>query len=395
MASKRGHVHVPHDVIARQRPGSWTPPPDSPEQTPQRQAILIIRLSTLGDVALASAVIDPLRRRYPHARQVWLVYPQAAPLIAGNRALDDVITVPHEEWGRLLRRGRWLRLVRECRALIRRLRAGRFGLALDLQGQWSSAIWARLANAPQRIGVGPRDGSSVLLNALVERNPTLATPCGEYDPLLWRLGADRVRSRLGIAPPPLAREAAEERLVGANVSRGFVALCPFNADRRRQWPAERWAALAAHLREQTSLPVVLFGGPQDHDAAASILAAPGGEEIVNWTGATDIGEAAALLGRATLVIGVDTSLTHIAAGQGRPTVALFGATRPWRATQSQPIRVLGQESSDAPSDQRPTADSIRTSGMEAIAVEEVLTTAYLLLDRRVDGARADMERRGA
>ncbi|WP_175443141.1 glycosyltransferase family 9 protein [Halofilum ochraceum] len=386
---------MPHDTIARQRPGSWTPPPGSPERESPQQAILIIRLSTLGDVALASAVIDPLRRRYPHARHVWLVYPEAEPLIAGNRALDAVITIPHSQWGRLLRRGRWLRLAREGRAFIRRLRAERFDLALDLQGLWKSAIWARLAAVPQRIGVAPREGSSMLVNGLVERNPTLATPGGEYDALLWRLGADRVRSRLGIAPTRAAREAAKERLIGAELTRGFIALCPFTKRRPRQWPVEHWAALATRLHEEARLPVVLFGGPRDHAAAARILAAPGGEGIIDWTGATDIGEAAALLARAALVIGVDTSLTHIAAGQGRPTVALFGATRPWRAPVSLPIRVLGQNPAPAPSGPRSSGDGARTSGMQEIAVGEVLTTAHTLLDRRVDGVRSAMERRGA
>ncbi len=387
-------MHAPDDAIAGQKPGSRTSPPTGSARAANPRAILLIRLSALGDVALSSAVIEPLRRQYPHARLVWLVQPEAAPLIAGNEGLDAVITVPRREWGRLLRRGRWLRLLREVTALIRRIRAERFDLALDLQGLWKSAIWARLAAAPRRIGVGPREGSTVLLTGLVERSPTPTTPGGEYDAMLWKLGAERARPQLGIAPTRAARVAATRRLAEAHMSGGFIALCPFTTRPQKHWFAERWAALAARLHEETSWPVVLFGGPGDREAAAEILGAAGGEGIVDWTGTTGIGEAAALLGSATLVIGVDTGLTHIAAGQGRPTVALFGSTRPWRAPPSLPVRVLCHDLPCAPCHRHPTCGGAWTC-MREIGVGEVLTAAHALLDRREKGASAATERHGA
>jgi heptosyltransferase-1 len=342
------------------------------------RAILVIRLSALGDVALSSAVIEPLRQRYPHARIVWVVQPEAAPLILGHESLDAVVTVPRHEWGRLLRRGRWLRLGREFFALVRRLRAERFDLALDLQGLWKSAILARASGAPRRIGVGPREGSGVLLTDAVERTAEPVMPGGEYVPLLTAVGAGPVRPRLGIALTRAARLAATRRLTDAGMNEGFIALCPFTTRPQKHWFPERWAALAARLHEETARPVVLFGGPGDRAAAAAILRAEGGESIHDWTGTTGIGEAAGLLGAATLVVGVDTGLTHIAAGQGRPTIALFGSTRPWRAPPSLPVRVICHDLPCAPCHRHPTCGGAWTC-MREIGVSEVLAAAHELL----------------
>jgi len=343
------------------------------------RAILLIRLSALGDVALASVVIEPLRRRYPGARLVWLVQPEAAPLIAGNEALDAVITVPRHEWGHLLRRGRWLRLAREVTALVRRIRAEGFDLALDLQGLWKSAIWARVSGAPRRIAVGPREGTAVLLTGRVERVPTPAAPAAEYDPLLDHLHTRRRVGRLGVAPSAEARSTAHRRLVDNRLTQGFIALCPFTTRPQKHWFPERWAALGARLHDESGYPVIVFGGPDDRERTMEIVrtAGPG---VINWAGSTGIGEAAALLGSATLVIGVDTGLTHIAVGQGRPTVALFGSTRPWRAPPSLPIRVLCHDLPCAPCHRHPTCGGAWTC-MREIGVSEVLTTAHALLDR--------------
>jgi heptosyltransferase-1 len=93
------------------------------------------------------------------------------------------------------------------------------------------------------------------------------------------------------------------------------------ADKR--WPEAHWRALIARLA-QAGLAVVLPWGSAAEEAVSRRLAAEAPTAIVpSWLSMTD---AAALLGRAELAVGVDTGFTHLAAVLGTPTVAIFTAT---------------------------------------------------------------------
>ena len=74
--------------------------------------VLIIRLSALGDVVMASGLIPALREVEPDAFIAWLVEPAAAPLLRHNPRLDEVIVLPRDEWRRLWLAGRYLALAR-------------------------------------------------------------------------------------------------------------------------------------------------------------------------------------------------------------------------------------------------------------------------------------------
>ena len=105
--------------------------------------ILIIRLSAIGDVVMASPLIRALRARYPQARIVWLAQPEVRDLLSAHPELDEVIVWPRGEWRRLWRERRYLTWWREVRGFVRRLRALRPDLAIDLQGLLKSGLWAR------------------------------------------------------------------------------------------------------------------------------------------------------------------------------------------------------------------------------------------------------------
>ena len=91
----------------------------------------------------------------------------------------------------------------------------------------------------------------------------------------------------------------------------------------KPWVERRWAPLGRALGDRFGLPVVLVGGPADRTAADRILAHADGR-IVDLVGKTSLTEAVAVVSEASLVIGVDTALTHAAHGFERPTVCVFG-----------------------------------------------------------------------
>jgi heptosyltransferase II len=105
--------------------------------------ILLVRLRLVGDVVFTTPAVRALRRRYPSARIVYLVESAAAPVIADNPHVNEVVVIAHSRgWGRL----------RDDLALGRRLRAGRFDLAIDFHGGTRSAWLTWATRAPVRVG---------------------------------------------------------------------------------------------------------------------------------------------------------------------------------------------------------------------------------------------------
>jgi heptosyltransferase-1 len=118
------------------------------------------------------------------------------------------------------------------------------------------------------------------------------------------------------------------------------------------------------------MSVVLLGGPADKAAASRIVDNCKGK-VVDLAGATTLTQAVAVIGDASLVIGVDTGLTHVGIAQAAPTLALFGSTIPYRDTGVPHTEVLYHQLPCSPCKRKPTCDG-RFDCMREIAVDDVI-----------------------
>jgi heptosyltransferase I len=281
------------------------------------QRILLVKLSSFGDVIHALPTLEALRGLYPEARIAWLVEEAFAPLLTGHPALDEVWAIP---------RLRFRRQFFRCQAaslagMGRCLRAHPFDLVIDLQGLLKSAVWVALAKSPRKIGYNGARELSYL--ALTEK-------LSPYDPEIHAVERYLNVARYLGAPerPPRFRLA---HLLSDSVklpAKPYVVLHPGARWPTKLWPAAAWARLAEWLAAR-NLVVVLTGSAADQGLAAAILAqsqAP----ILNLAGLTSMGELAAVLKGASLAVTVDTGPMHLAAALGTPVAALFGPTAPWR-----------------------------------------------------------------
>lgn len=316
--------------------------------------ILIIRLSAIGDVVMASGLIPALRSRWPDAQLAWLVEPAAAPLLRHNPQLDEVIVWSRAEWRQLWQQRRYRELWRRARQFRRELKAHRFDLVLDAQGLLKSGIWAWLSGAPQRLGLIAREGSHLLMSERVVPTQRPDKLIGsEYRFLAEHLGAapEAFKLDLAIGADPLA--SARAALREAGVAGPVAALCPFTTRPQKHWFEERWTELAGRLQEQ-GYTTVLLGGPGDVEAAARIVAANPG--IVNLAGRLKLDETVAAIADSNLLIGVDTGLTHMGTALGIPTVALFGSTRPYFQAGTETTTILYEPLDCSPCRRRPSCN---------------------------------------
>ena len=286
-------------------------------------SILLIKLSSLGDVIHALPALEALRSLYPKARLTWLVEDTYAPVLAGHPALDEVWPVPRPHPGN----GRFGENLMELFHTARRLREEPFDLVIDLQGLLKSAVWVALARGARKLGYRCTREFSYL--ALTER-------LAPFDPeahAVWRylnvarhLGApaEPPRFRLGLTPPEDL-----SHLLSPATGRPLAVLHPGARWPTKLWPGAHWAQLAEWLVRDKDFQVILTGSPGDRGLVEEI-AAQAEAPLLNLAGRTSLAELAAVLRKARVAVTTDTGPMHLAAALETPVVALFGPTAPWR-----------------------------------------------------------------
>ncbi len=346
--------------------------------------ILVVRLSARGDLVFASPLAGALRRRHPDAHIAWAAEERAADVIRHNPHLDEVVVWERAAWKRMLRTGRWGALARAAADLLDRLRGARFDVAIDAQGLLRSGVLAFLTGAPVRIGLGSREGSRALMTEVIERAGDARRIASEYVHLAEALGLD-TRS----FPLEIPRSAEEVRMAARVVERegleaGFVAVCPFTTRFHKHWREERWSEVIRRLGAGMRVGVVVLGGPGDRGAADRILEGVR-VPVVDLVGRTALGQAAAVVSRCSVLVGVDTGLGHMAHAYGRPAVLLFGSNTPYLDPPGPGVRILHSGRSCSPCRGKLTCDG-RVDCMRDITVDEVVGAVGAVL--REPGAGA-------
>jgi heptosyltransferase-1 len=279
---------------------------------------LFVKLSSLGDVIHHFPAVSDLRTHRPEVEIDWAVEEAYAPLVRLHPAVSQVIPVGLRRLrSSLLAPAAWGALSGARRALRERP----YDWIVDAQGLLKSVAVARLATGPtfgyDRLSIRERAAARFYDQAIavsrrlhaVERNRRLVGAVFGYVPE---------------GPPDYGLDLPAGAPAWAPAGRFVVALHA-SSRRDKRWPDDRWAALATRLQAE-SITVVYPGGSEAERAQAARLAAasPGAFAAPAMT----LPEAAALLARASAVVGVDTGLTHLAVALGTPTVGLYVATEP-------------------------------------------------------------------
>jgi len=279
---------------------------------------LIVRLSSIGDVVHTLPALAALHRHGWEAD--WLVEPPSRVLLDLNPLLARVLAAPpRKAFGR-----------GKARATLWELRSRRYDAALDFQGLWKSAAWARLSGARRVIGwekSSRREPSSrLLIGERIER-AGVGHVIDKNLALLRPLGIEAVGGRE--FPLPLSTEAVARVDAGlAALGPGEIALLnPGGGWASKLWGAERYGELAKGLRARGLRPVVSWG-PGEEALADRVVAASGGAARRSFP--TTLLDYVEMARRARLVVAADTGPLHLACAVGAPVVALFGPTDPAR-----------------------------------------------------------------
>jgi heptosyltransferase I len=295
----------------------------------QIERVLIVKLSSIGDIVHALPVSAALGDAFPHWRLTWIVEERSAPVLEGNPYLHDIIVLPQDWHARPWTLAPW----RQWLALRRRLQARHFDLAIDLQGLSRSALIAFCSGARVRLGYSYLREIAPLLLHRVPREEASRHCVDQILDVARFLGASVASVRFPLHIPP-ADDAEAARLLheaGVVPDQPFVAINPTDGGYGHKGiGVERCRALIRALRDDPGVPVVLVGGIEDraNGAAITLHMHP---PPANLIGRTTLKQLAALLRRTRLHVTGDTGSAHMAAALRTPVVCVFGRTNPARS----------------------------------------------------------------
>lgn len=289
----------------------------------QIRRILLIKWSALGDIAVASVVMEDVRRAFPRAEIHVNTLPPWDRLFREDPRFSRVIAVAVRGGG-LRGALRWLREIRR----------GRYDLIVDLQSNDRSRLLLALlklsgARVPYVIGNHPRFPYNIAPAVPPKRTHAVERQRAALD----AAGIPAVTGLPVLHVPERNRERAARLLERHHLNSGCYAVflpgCQ-TAGYLKRWGAIRYTALALYLREAGYDRVVLLGAADEAEECAAIQAACGGW-VVNLCGQTEVLDLIPLCAAARVIVGNDTGTAHLSAATARPMVVIFGPTDPLRA----------------------------------------------------------------
>lgn len=299
-----------------------------------RRRILIVRLSSVGDVAFALPALENLRAHRPNAHIAWVVEDRSSSLIEGHPLLDETIVMPRKEWIRRRKEGAGrLEILREMRRFGKSLARREFDVAVDFQGNIKSGLVTWASRAPIRIGL-PRSETK-------EPNWLFTTDRPEMPAkIMHRAERDLfLVSQIGIPFEfrwprlhcPLPERAVVDEFLAAHShdKRPIALLHPGTSawGPHKRWPTAYYAQLAKDLVEKAGARVVLNWGPGEEELLEEIEAACE-VPLQRAPRLANMRQVAYFVQKMDVVVGSDTGPTHLAALLNRPTIILFGPYDP-------------------------------------------------------------------
>ena len=271
--------------------------------------ILLIRLSSLGDIVLTTPAIRAIRAHFPNAYIAMLVAKQSADVLRQNPNLNEIIqfnrSARDKDTGEMLR-------------ILRILRQRKFALTFDFQRKFRTELLMYLSGASERVGKG-----RLCTIRVPEQGNKHATE--HYFDLLHAAGIPAADRELEMFLSKSERADAFYAFEGAGVTEMQlkVGLFPGAGWQLREWMPERFASIGDRLVQHFNAQVLIFGGPKDVELVNTVCNLMN-EPAIPFAGTLQIRQLAACIEKCDLFLTNDTGPMHIAAAVGTPTLALFG-----------------------------------------------------------------------
>jgi heptosyltransferase-1 len=317
-------------------------------QASQAPTILLVKLSSLGDVLHNLPIVWDLRKRLPNAQIDWIVEEAYVHLLEPVkttekfRGIDRIIPVAFRRWRKSLFRPRTWREFFAMRAL---LQASTYDVFLETQGLLKSALVCALAKKSDTVtvaGLGnatEHSGYEPMARLFYTESVHVPVKCHAIDRSRWVMCSAfdwplliRNEELPRFYPPEFVQrlplllfEGLKKTEQGTPMP--YVVCFHSTARAAKRWPNDHWVELGKALSDQGYQPVFPWGSESEMKVSALIASQISGAIVPR---AFSIDEAYSLVAHAALTIGVDTGLTHLSAVLGKPTVEIYCDSPRWK-----------------------------------------------------------------
>ena len=339
--------------------GVQTPDLKSKPKAPER--ILVIQLRRLGDVILASGILEDLRRAFPNAQLDFLTSTVSGQLLRHHPVIDELLIYdrqhPLREIGRIRDRG--------------------YDWIIDGQGSPTTARLAWLSGAKVRAGWGVKIWHRMYTHVVPRKGLEVVYVVRERQRFLERLGVPIGPPTTQLVVTPDERAAAARALLEAGVREATrrVALVLSVSEPIREWPAERFAELARLLAGEGIAPVLL----ENPDDASKLERFRRVAPEIPVVRTFDLRLLMATIASCDVLVSGDTGPAHMATALCVPRVTLYGATDPVQWNPHLPTTAILVDPAVAVLGAKERRKHVNHPGLTGIAVDDVAREVHRLL----------------
>lgn len=311
--------------------------------------ILIVRTSSLGDLVHLLPTMSDIAAHVADARIDWIAEESFAEIPAWHPAVHEVIRVAHRRW----RKHWWSDQTRRERAALREnLGARQYDVVLDMQALLKS-VWLVRQTHGVRHGLDWKSAREPLASLFYDVRHRVE---------FWQPAIVRQRT-LAAATFGYAVEGPPDfglRAFTDGVAIEPAALIMPSASREdKLWPESDWQQVFDDLQSRGLGLRLLAGNEAEQARAQALIRGRDGAEVLPRMGLRQVAEQ---LARARIMVGLDSGLTHLSAGLGRPTIGIYRASTPVRT----PLQGAAYVASLGERGQAPDATRVRAAIAEAL-----------------------------
>lgn len=295
--------------------------------------ILIIKLSSIGDVVHSLPFLEAMKQCCPDSAIDWLVEEEASQVILGHRAINRVIISGRKRWQRdILNPLKFIKTSSDAITFCKEVKLSSYDIVVDLQGLFRSGILAAVSKGKRKIGMsGSREGASIFLKEPPVPVSYEQHAIDRYLKVASYLGCN-IDNIKGEIPVSEQDKILADSMLGSQIeNKNIIAVNPMAKWKTKLWEEDKFSELASMLQENLSCRIIFTGSKHDVPVIDGIINKIDSKDgIINLAGKTSLKELAYLYSRCSVLICTDTGPMHIAAAMGCRVVALFGPTSPLR-----------------------------------------------------------------
>lgn len=268
--------------------------------------ILIVKPSSFGDIIQANPILQAIKSKWKDSSVDWLVFTQWKQVV---KLFPNVTSI--KCWDRKGGLKAFFETLKDCKK-------ENYDLVIDLQGLLRSAIFCKLLNAKQKIGVsGMKELSWLFIKEPYKRNKNENAVIRNLNSLSY-ITKEQYTPTFNISVNVVPYDILKEFNIESNDK--IVAFVPFSRGKTKTWNSDNYITLANMIKaENKNVKIVVLGSHQDYGKIKS-------SNIIDLCGKTDIEQLAGILSICEFAIGADTGAMHLANAIGIKNAFIFGGS---------------------------------------------------------------------